>query len=278
MAYSPHANLAVSTVATAPSPATSGTSLVVAAGEGARFPSSGSFPATVWPQGQNPTPANAEIVLVTAVSTDTLTITRAQEGTSARTVVVGDYLAATVTAKSLTDIEAQTDYVIDTQIGTGASGVLTFSSIPATFRELELTIVGRSDTAATNIGLRIAFNSDSTAAHYFDQQIQVSNTILASSENLGANGYISAGNVAGASSTANVYTMHKVWLPEYANTSIFKPIQILQGGALSAATGLVLGRTINGVFESTSAIASMTLTLASGNWTTVSKATLKGRM
>lgn len=105
MAVDAHANLAYSTVATAPSPATSGTSLVVASGEGARFPAV-PFNATIWPTGTIPTPANAEIVRVTNISTDTLTITRTQESTSARTVVVGDQIAATITAKTLTDIES----------------------------------------------------------------------------------------------------------------------------------------------------------------------------
>lgn len=104
MAFDAHKNFATSTVATAPSPAASGTSLVVASGEGARFPAV-PFNATVWPSGALPTPANAELVRVTAISTDTFTITRAQESTSARTVLVGDQIAATITAKTLTDIE-----------------------------------------------------------------------------------------------------------------------------------------------------------------------------
>jgi hypothetical protein len=99
-----HKNLAYSTVATAPVPSSSGTSLIVAAGEGSRFPTA-PFNATVWPAGQTPTPANAEIVRVTAVSTDTLTITRAQEATSARSVIVGDQISATITKKVITDIE-----------------------------------------------------------------------------------------------------------------------------------------------------------------------------
>lgn len=101
-----HPNLAVSTVATAPSPATSGTSLVVAAGEGTRFATTPPFNATIWPANARPDPSNAEIVRVTARSTDTLTITRAQESSSARTVVAGDLIAATITQKTLTDIEA----------------------------------------------------------------------------------------------------------------------------------------------------------------------------
>lgn len=91
-------NLAVSAVATAPSPATSGTSLVVTAAHGTRLPTVFPFLATIWPANSNPDPANAEIVKVTGISTDTLTIVRAQESTVARTVVVGDQIAVTVTA------------------------------------------------------------------------------------------------------------------------------------------------------------------------------------
>lgn len=99
-----HANFAYSTVATAPSPATSGTSLVVAAGDGAKFPAV-PFNATICPASTQPTTTNAEIVRVTARSTDTLTITRAQESTSARTVVVGDQIFASITAQTLVDAE-----------------------------------------------------------------------------------------------------------------------------------------------------------------------------
>jgi hypothetical protein len=99
-----HANFAYSTVLTAPSPASSGTSLVVQSGDGAKFPTP-PFNATVWPVNTQPTTSNAEIVRVTAISTDTFTITRAQEDTTARSIVVGDQIAATITAKTLTDVE-----------------------------------------------------------------------------------------------------------------------------------------------------------------------------
>ena len=104
MTIDAHRNLAVSAVVTAPSPAVSGTSLVVTSGHGARFPTA-PFNATVWPAAAQPDPANAEIVRVTARTTDTLTIVRAQESTTARTVIVGDQIAATITAQTLTDVE-----------------------------------------------------------------------------------------------------------------------------------------------------------------------------
>jgi len=106
--FDSHPNFGYSLVATAPTPATSGTSLVVTAATGTRFPtpgSSGGYNATVWPASQMPTPANSEIVRITAVSTDTLTITRTSESTGARAIVVGDQIAIAVTAKALTDLE-----------------------------------------------------------------------------------------------------------------------------------------------------------------------------
>jgi hypothetical protein len=96
-------NFATSLVATAPAPATSGTSLIVTATEGTLFPAT-PFYATLAPNNvlavQGATP-NSEVVQVTTVSTDTLTIVRAQLGTSAQTVAIGWRITATVYAEHL---------------------------------------------------------------------------------------------------------------------------------------------------------------------------------
>ena len=96
-------NFSYSLVATAPSPATSGTSLVVTAGQGSYFPAT-PFDATIWPSGAQPTNTNAEIVRVTNVSTDTFTITRAQYGTTAQSITVGYQIAQTVDANLLSQL------------------------------------------------------------------------------------------------------------------------------------------------------------------------------
>jgi hypothetical protein len=100
-----HKNFAYSTVAVAPSPPISGASLTVVTGEGARFPAP-PFNATVWPVGALALPSNAEVVRVTARTSDTLTLLRAQESSSARAIGVGDQIAATITTKVITDIES----------------------------------------------------------------------------------------------------------------------------------------------------------------------------
>lgn len=103
-------NLAYTLVLAAPSPAISGTTLDVTAGTATRFPAV-PFNATVWPALAVPHAGNAEIVRVTNITGDTFTITRAQEGTSARTILVGDQIANTVTKLTFDDIESAVSVV-----------------------------------------------------------------------------------------------------------------------------------------------------------------------
>lgn len=101
------ANFAFSTVATAPSPATSGTTLTVATGHGARFPTA-PFNVTVSPVNgtREQIASGSEIVRVTNKGAgDNWTITRAQESTSARSIIVGDEVALTPTKKMFDDID-----------------------------------------------------------------------------------------------------------------------------------------------------------------------------
>ena len=159
-----HKNFAYSTVATAPSPATTGTSLVVAAADGAKFPTV-PFNATVWPAGAQPLTTNAEIVRVTTISTDTFTITRAQESSTARSVVVGDQIAATVTAKTLTDAEGLTrvggNTTEATTTSTTAVDLLTATglSIATNIPIFGLVSVRRTTGAASSNGFGVKLNT-----------------------------------------------------------------------------------------------------------------------
>lgn len=114
MSVDAHKNFAYSTVATAPVTPTAGVALTVQTGDAAKFPAV-PFNATVWPIGAIPTIANSEIVRVTAIAVDVLTITRTT-GTEAvnqnRSIIIGDQIAATITAKTLTDAETPADSAV----------------------------------------------------------------------------------------------------------------------------------------------------------------------
>lgn len=84
---------------------TSDTSITVDTGDGALFPSptgTDYFYATLID-----TAGNLEIVKCTSRSTDTLTVTRAQEGTTATAYSTGDRIELRVTAAGLTDVISQ---------------------------------------------------------------------------------------------------------------------------------------------------------------------------
>lgn len=80
-------DFAIGTVLTPPS-GTTGTTVVLNSGQGANMPAV-PFKLSAYPPNAIPTLSNAEAVLVTARSTDTLTITRAQLDTTAQTWSAG---------------------------------------------------------------------------------------------------------------------------------------------------------------------------------------------
>jgi microcystin-dependent protein len=81
----------------------SSTTIILAAGQGVEFPSPGAtdyFYATLLDSSNN-----LEIVKVTARSTDTLTVVRGQDGTSARAYTAGDLLELRLVAGVLNDVQ-----------------------------------------------------------------------------------------------------------------------------------------------------------------------------
>jgi hypothetical protein len=118
MAIDARTNFAYGTVLTAPSPATSGTTMTLSSGAGALMPAV-PFNLTIWPTGANPLASTAEIVRVTTLVGDAITVmVRAQEGTSARTIIVGDQVAQTITKKIIDDIETDIAAAAAVTIGT----------------------------------------------------------------------------------------------------------------------------------------------------------------
>lgn len=107
-------NFVYGLVSVAPSPATTGTSLSLSDADAAEFPDPattgiGAYDVVVWPAGTKPLSSNAEIVRITAKASPSggntaFTITRIQQSTSARTIIVGDQMALNLTAKTITDI------------------------------------------------------------------------------------------------------------------------------------------------------------------------------
>jgi len=173
-------NLALGYVATAPSPATTGTSLVLGSGEGARFPqpsTDGNFYVTAMPPGENPNVSNSEILQVTARSTDTLTIVREQGDTTAKTIEEGWIILQSIYKENIldeNDMASNSDSALATQqsIAAAIGGWLTagISGVTVTRASIDdptvvLTFAGTDVTSYIWKGTRIKLDEGGTT-HY----------------------------------------------------------------------------------------------------------------
>jgi len=165
--FDAHTNLALATVAVAPSPALSGTSLIITAGFVSLFPAV-PFNCTVWPSTVSPTAANAEIVRVTNIVGDIFTIVRAQEGTTAKAIASGYRIGNTVTAKVFTDIENQAIFSISAGT-TNATGnqVVFANSNGVTFGASNNSITASFSGGGGGAAISAGANSQSTGTVIF---------------------------------------------------------------------------------------------------------------
>lgn len=221
MAFDAHKNLAYGTVATAPSPGTSGTSLELSPGEGALLPAA-PFNATVWAAGEIPLTTNAEIVRVTNVAGDVLTITRAQEGTVARDIQVGDQFAATITAKTLTDVEDAIDTEVadraaaDIVLSAAIAGKLSAVRISAGASSANVTGLTFSNASGVSFGLSAGTITATVATNYQSAGAYLTTAALSqdSSKYGGTNGAITGGSL-----TLNTSGL-SISLPPYLTTAM----------------------------------------------------------
>ena len=139
--FDQHTNFAYSTVQSGSGVigSSSATTLVIAGAGDLPDPALGQYNVVVWPASLQPLSSNAEIMRVTAKSGTTLTVTRAQEGTTAlSSIAAGHQVAQNITRKWFTDLEAvipNPAFTISTQLAhqpwPGQSMSFTYASSPA---------------------------------------------------------------------------------------------------------------------------------------------------
>jgi hypothetical protein len=159
---------------------------------------------------------------------------------------------------------------IETQILTGTTTSITFSSIPSTYKHLQIRAVVRGGTAATNDRPILRLNGV-TASSYAEHWL-VGNGSTVSSTGAASQDKIQHTLIPGNNATANSYAAMLIDILDYSVTTKNKTIRTLMGGHWNSfEVGLV-----SGFLNSTNAITSATLGTNNGSFATGSRFSLYG--
>jgi hypothetical protein len=209
---------------------------------------------------------------LTATGSSPITVTGLTTGTAYTFTVQGttNYgvtSAVSSASNSVTPASPSSFESIATATGTGSSSTITFSSIPSTYKSLQLRISYLADP--TYLFLRP--NNDTTSANYARHAFYGSASAAGSFGVIDTNPFVT--NAAGESSTTNP-TVAIIDINDYASTSKYKTVRVFAGND-SNGSGSV---TINSLlWMSTSAISSLVIpNFNSSNYNTGSTFSLYG--
>lgn len=168
--------------------------------------------------------------------------------------------------------------IATTTVGSGGSATITFSSIPSTYKHLQLRTITRDENTVVGSYFLGRFNSDATAANYYALHVLTGDGSSASSSAASniVNGYSYFGRTAGGSSggaSANVFATTIVDILDYSNTNKNKTVRSLLG-VDNNGSGLVSFS--SSLWMSTSAINNISIRAATGSFQQYSSFALYG--
>ena len=152
---------------------------------------------------------------------------------------------------------ANTYTLISSNTLSSSAASVTFSSIPSTYTDLVVRISARTDRATTSTGIRLTFNGSSAANYSYTYVL--GNGSAASSSFTSNNTLATFGSVNAATSTANTFSSHELYIPSY-NASQNKPFS--SSNAFENNTTAAEVSAYANLWSNTSAISSITFTQA----------------
>lgn len=148
-------------------------------------------------------------------------------------------------------------------VGSGGSSSISFSSIPSTYKHLQVRGFARDDRAAVYDNLVMQFNSDTTTTNYTSHLLQGNGSSASASnfvQNIAGAG---VGNVlADGSVNASIFGAFVIDILDYANTNKYKTTRMI-GGVDNNGSGVV-GLT-SGLWSNTAAISTILIKGLNGN-------------
>lgn len=162
---------------------------------------------------------------------------------------------------------------IATATGTGSSGTITFSSIPSTFKHLQIRGIMRSDDAAT-VGT-VAIRANGVSGTSYAWHWLTGDGTSASASGIASTAQAVVGQGTAASAAANTMGILIADILDYGSTSKNKTFRFASGHDQNGSGSVYVA---SGLFVDTTAISSLSviLTTAGKNFTTSTTFALYG--
>jgi hypothetical protein len=162
--------------------------------------------------------------------------------------------------------------IATTTVGSGGVADVTFSSIPSTFKHLQIRFIARGTVAAAGVGLRERLNGD-TSASYSSHQLYGDGASVAATASSNANEMI-IGGMTGATATASTFGVGVLDILDYANTNKYKTLRFLNGRDVNGSGGQIGIESSS--WQNTAAVTSLQIYPSSGNFAQYSSFALYG--
>jgi len=161
--------------------------------------------------------------------------------------------------------------IASTTVGSGGSSEINFTSIPATYTHLQIRLLGRISTSATEI--RVKFNSDTATGNYFWHELRADGATVGTNDQNNGGTPLRTMYWGGLPSASNIFGVGVMDILDYANTNKYKTLRMLSGYDTNGAGYLHFD---SGLWMSLNAITSITLYPPSTTLTQYSEFSLYG--
>jgi len=160
------------------------------------------------------------------------------------------------------------DSIATVTVGSGGSSTISFTSIPSTYRHLQIRLTGVTNA---NANTQMRFNSD-TGANYSYHRLSGSGSAASAGGSASLNAfYVAGSNLSGFTITPYAAIIDVL---DYANTTTNKTMRSLTGSELNTTNGEM--KFLSGAWFNTSALSTISLFLDSGTFSQYTSAALYG--
>lgn len=158
-------------------------------------------------------------------------------------------------------------------VGSGGSSSITFSSIPSTYKHLQIRAITKTDGAGNGYSMIASANGNTTTADYHSHFMLGDGSSASAAAYQVTGGVYLIGTTTGAGSASQLFSPMVIDILDYASTNKNKTFRYLAGQDRNGAGSITFG---SGLWINTSAINSLNLSVNGGNLVQYSSIALYG--